>query len=459
MRELELRVVYRPVDELKPNPRNARTHSKKQIAKLAAAIREFGFLTPIIVDADGRILAGHGRVEAANLVGLPTVPTIQIAHLTDAQTRLFAIADNQIAALAGWDAEILAAEFRELSISGLDLSVELTGFDTAEIDAFIDGPVVSLPTDPADQVPLVLDGAKAVTRLGDLWMLGGHRLFCGDTREESSYARILDGENAQMVFIDPPYNVKIRGHVSGLGRAQHREFPMASGEMSDAEFLEFLRQIFRRLVHASTDGSIHYVCIDWRHVFDVLAAGRDIYRELKNIVVWAKTNGGMGAFYRSQHEFIAVFKNGTAPHVNNFGLGENGRYRSNLWTYAGANTFRAGRDEDLATHPTVKPVALVADAIRDCSRRNDIILDAFGGSGTTLIAAEKTGRLARLIELDPLYVDATIRRWQALTGQQATHSETGRSFDQTERAPLGEFPTGRVRVRVRSDMKGGRNGR
>ena len=217
--------------------------------------------------------------------------------------------------------------------------------------------------------------------------------------------------------------------------------------MFEAEFLEFLRQIFWMLVRASTDGSIHYICIDWRHVFDVLAAGRDTYRELKNIAVWAKTNGGMGAFYRSQHELIAVFKNGRAPHVNNFGLGENGRYRTNLWTYAGVNTFRHGRDEDLAAHPTVKPVALVADAIRDCSRRNDVVLDAFGGSGTTLIAAEKTGRRACLIELDPLYVDVTIRRWQALTGQQAANTGTGQTFDQTERAASRQISSPRPRRR------------
>ena len=273
--------------------------------------------------------------------------------------------------------------------------------------------------------------AHAVSRLGDLWILGNHKLLCGDALLPASYEQLLGNEQAQLVFTDPPYNVPIQGHVSGLGKVRHREFAMASGEMTEAEFTAFLGTLFANMVAVSADGTIHFVCIDWRHIYEVLSAGREVYAELKNLCVWNKDNGGMGTFYRSKHELVFVFKSGSGPHINNFGLGEGGRYRTNVWDYAGANTFRRGRDEDLALHPTVKPVTLVMDAIKDCSRRAGIVLDPFGGSGTTLIAAERCGRRGYLMELDPLYVDVIVRRWQGLTGKAAVHAETQQTFDQT----------------------------
>ena len=232
-----------------------------------------------------------------------------------------------------------------------------------------------------------------------------------------------------MVFTDPPYNVPIDGHVSGLGSVKHREFAMASGEMSETEFTKFLTDVLGNLAKFSADGAIHYVCMDWAHLRELLNAGHAVYDELKNICVWAKTNGGMGSLYRSQHEMVAVFKSGTAPHINNVELGRHGRYRTNVWTYAGMNTFGAERDEALAMHPTVKPVALVEDAVLDCSDRNGVVVDAFLGSGTTLIAAESAGRRCFGLELDPEYVDLIIRRWQKMTGESAVHAESGLSFD------------------------------
>jgi DNA modification methylase len=260
-------------------------------------------------------------------------------------------------------------------------------------------------------------------------ILGGHRLFCGDARRRESFEVLLSGETAQLAFVDPPYNVKIRGHVSGNGRVQHREFMQASGEKTSAQFTKFLEESLDLLAEHSVDGAIHFICCDWRHLDEMLAAGRRIYYELKNLVVWNKTNAGMGSLYRSQHELIFVWKNGRGKHVNNIELGRYGRNRSNVWTYAGVNAFGADRLDELAMHPTVKPVALVADAIRDCSRRGDIVLDSFGGSGTTLIACERTHRKGRLIELDPIYCDQIVRRWQKLTGKAALHGSTDQPFD------------------------------
>ena len=244
---------------------------------------------------------------------------------------------------------------------------------------------------------------------GDLWQLGPHRLICGDALDPRIVADLLDSEKAEMVFTDPPYNVAIDGNVSGLGKVRHREFAMASGEMTRAEFTAFLSSAFANLVAYSLDGSIHFVCMDWRHVGEMLEAGAANYAELKNMIVWVKDNGGMGSFYRSRHELIFAFKNGVAPHLNSFELGQNGRYRTNVWEYRGVNTLKSGRLEELALHPTVKPVAMIVDAIKDVSRRAGIVLDLFGGSGSSLIAAHKTGRRARVCELDPVYCDRILQ--------------------------------------------------
>ena len=422
-----LTIEHRPPGELKPYARNARTHSPKQIAEIAASIKAFGFNNPVLIDKDGGIVAGHGRVEAAKQLGLATVPTIRLEHLSDAEKRAYILADNKLAEKAGWDREILAIELQHLMSIEVDFDITATGFELPEIDVLIDE-LEAKPTkgDPADQVPAV--EGPAVTRLGDIWQVGPHRLICGDALAPETYARLLEGETAQMVFTDPPYNVRIDGHVSGLGAVQHREFAMASGEMSETEFTGFLATVFSNLVDASADGAIHFICMDWRHLGEVHAASRGRYSELKNLCIWAKTNGGMGSLYRSQHELVFVFKAGTAPHINNVELGRHGRYRTNLWSYAGANAFSATRDDDLAMHPTVKPVALVADAILDCSHRKGIVLDAFAGSGTTLVAAHKTGRRGFGVELDALYYNVILKRLAKVTKLEPVLAATEQTF-------------------------------
>lgn len=417
---LDLKVQMQPLASLRANPRNARTHGPEQIRKMGESILRFGFLNPLLVDADNMVIAGHGRLAAARLLGLAQAPTLRIDHLSDAEKRAYVIADNRLAELAGWDKSILAIEFQELQ--ALDFEVELTGFDIKEIDIIQDGEAGS---EPEDEIPAP---QPAISRLGDLWIMGEHRLMCGDALDLLCYRAVLDGDVAEVVFTDPPYNVPIRGHVSGLGAARHREFAMASGEMSQEAFRAFLTKVCRNLADHSADGSIHFICMDWRHIAEAMAAGTSAYSEFKNLVVWNKDNGGMGSLYRSKHELVFVFKKGKAGHINNVELGKNGRYRTNVWDYPGQNTFHRKRGEDLAAHPTVKPVALVADALRDVSARGAIALDPFCGSGTIIAACERAGRRARAIEIDPVYVDVAIRRWQALSGQQAVHEETGESF-------------------------------
>lgn len=417
-----------PIDDVHPNTGNARTHSRKQTDKIAAAIDRFGFVNPVLIDQNNMIVAGHGRVAGARKLGWKQVPVLRIEHLRDDEKRAYILADNRLAEEAGWDQDILAIELQALL--DCDFSIELTGFETSEIDGVLD---TGDDPDEADSVPPAPSEADTVTRTGDLWLLGKHRLFCGDATDPDSYENLMGRAKAGMVFTDPPYNVPIQGHVSGLGKNTHREFAMASGEMTSSQFEDFLAVIFENLVKRSKDGSIHYVCMDWRHLGELQSAGDRCYTELKNICVWVKSNAGMGSFYRSQHEIVYVYKNGTAPHINNFELGQHGRHRTNVWKYAGATSFGTDRDEALSMHPTVKPAAMVADAIRDCSNRNTIILDPFGGSGTTLIAAEMTGRRGYLMELDPAYCDTTITRWQDYTGGTAKLDRTGESFGRTTR--------------------------
>lgn len=421
-------VEMRPIAELRPHAGNARTHSRRQVRQLADSITRFGFTNPVVVGDDDTILAGHGRVMAARELGMTEVPTLRLSHLSPAERRAYALADNKLALNAGWDRELLAIELQALI--DLEFEVELTGFSLAEIDLALDAAADCDPggrDNPEDDVPPVPE--RPISRQGDLWLCGRHRLLCGDAREAADHDILLQGEQVDLVFTDPPYNVPIDGHVCGLGRVRHRDFAMAAGEMSDSAFTEFLAVTLGHAAARCRDGAIAFVCMDWRHMGELLAAGRQVFTEMKNLCVWAKSNGGMGAFYRSRHELVFVFKVGDAPHTNSFGLGETGRYRTNVWEYPGISSFGRERDAELALHPTVKPVALVADAIRDCSRRGELVLDGFGGSGTTLIAAEQTGRCARLIEYDPAYCDVIIRRWESFTGKRATLAASGESFE------------------------------
>jgi DNA modification methylase len=333
---------------------------------------------------------------------------------------------------AGWDEELLTLELQELSACDLEFDIEITGFSTAEMDSLVETMKPAEQGDPADDQLPSLGREAPVSRPGDLWILGNHKVYCGDSRRSKSFEILLGSEKAQMVFTDPPYNVPIDGNVSGLGRVRHREFAMASGEMSPSEFTRFLKTVFRNLVAFSIKGSIHFICMDWRHSSEIMKAGSSAYTELKNLCVWVKDNGGMGTFYRSRHELIYAFKSGDAPHINSFELGQHGRYRTNVWQYRGINSLGVGRQE-LALHPTVKPVAMIADAIKDVSSRAGIVLDCFGGSGSTLIAAHKTGRQARLIELDPIYVDRIIHRWEQHAKDDAVLASTDQVFSDVAR--------------------------
>ena len=443
-----LTITYRKPADLKSRPTSPRTHSKKQIEQIAASICEFGFTNPVLVDEDNRIIAGHGRVKAAKRIGMTEVPTVRLTDMTEAQLRAYVIADNRLAENAGWDRELLALELQSLSELNLEIDVTLTGFDLPEIDILLDElsaqGIDENEPGSADMVPDLAD-SPAVTRPDDVWLIGRHRLICGDALRAETYQRLMGQERAQMVFTDPPYNVPISRHVCGLGRTQHREFAMASGEMDRGAFIAFLEAVCANLADHSCDGAIHFICMDWRHMSEMLAASETVYDELKNLCVWAKTNGGMGSLYRSQHELVFVLKSGTAPHINNVRLGQYGRYRTNVWSYPGVNSFGANRG-DLELHPTVKPVALVADAIRDCSHRQGIVLDAFAGSGTTLVAAEKTGRIGYGIEIDPHYCDVILHRMRDVCGLEAVLEATGQAFtdlkaDRVQQAvPQGAHP-------------------
>lgn len=426
-------VVYRPIEDLTPYACNARRHTPEQIALIARSIEAFDFVNPVLIDRGTSIIAGHGRYEAAKKLGLSTVPTLRIEHLSDDQVRAYRIADNRIAELSDWEDDVLRLEIVDLAElqfeEELDFDLSVIGFSTPELDLIIADPREDAEG-PEEEVPAPDRDKPAVTREDDLWILGQHRLFCGDSLHPQSYDTVLDGETCRMVFTDPPFNVPVNGHVRSGNGGDHREFAMASGEMSDKAFRTFLSDVMARMVDHLMDGGIAMAFMDWRHIEELIASGKANGLDLINLCVWNKTNGGMGSLYRSKHELVAVFKKPGAPHANNVQLGKHGRNRTNVWDYAGVNTFGAGRAADLADHPTVKPTALVADALMDVSHRGDVVLDAFGGSGATLLAAEKTGRKARLIELDPLYVDVAIRRWQELTGQQAVHAVTGETWDQ-----------------------------
>jgi len=410
------------ISSLKPWATNARTHSKKQLRQIANSIREFGFTNPVLINDAGNILAGHGRIEAAKLLDMKSVPCIVLPLMSQAKEHAYVLADNKLALNAGWDEDILALELKSLMEMDTDFNISLTGFSIAEIDMVLDVASPEEPNDPDDDILPACIGDLTQSYEGDIWQLGPHRLICGDALDKGVVGALMDGRLARMVFTDPPYNIPIDGNVTnigGTGSIKHREFAMASGEMSSAEFTNFLKRSFENLCAHAHDGSIHFVCMDWRHLTEIIEAGNEIYTELKNMIVWAKDNGGMGSFYRSRHELIFAFKYGTAAHINTFDLGQYGRYRTNVWEYKGMNSRRKGRLDELALHPTVKPVQMIADAIKDVSGRGDIVLDLFGGSGSTLIAAHKTGRRAYLSEIDPIYCATIIKRWETFAHDDA----------------------------------------
>jgi len=433
----QLQIELRPIDQLKPDPRNPRRHSRKQIKQLARSIETFGFIAPALVDGEGRVIAGHGRILACQELGWSAIPTIRIDGLSEAKRRALMIADNRLAENASWDERLLAENLSDLSLAGLDFSIEVIGFEMGEIDLRITGLAEEEPAsqDPADTVPEPASSLP-VSRPGSLWLVGDHRVLCGSVLDMTAVEMLMGEECAAMVFTDPPYNVPIDGHATGLGKIHHRAFVMATGEMSSPAFATFLARSLRNQAAFCARASLLYVCMDWRHMDEVLAAGREINAQLVNLCVWAKDNGGMGSLYRSQHELVFVFKTGGGSHRNNVQLGRFGRNRSNVWHYPGVNSFGRKTKEGnlLELHPTVKPAALVADAILDCTARGDIVLDGFLGSGTTVMAAERIGRRCFGTEIDPMYVDTIVRRWQSLTGGTARDAASGATFDDLARA-------------------------
>lgn len=420
-----LAVEYLPTAIIKDRAENARVHKPTQIRKIADSIRSFGFVVPALVDDENVLLAGHGRLAAAKLLGLRSVPVVRVSGLTEPQRRALTLADNKLTDLSWFDAKKLKAEFSFLSHEVPEFRLESTGFDIVEIDKLLNADEAA---NDQDEVCLPERNAVPVIQPGDLWLVGPHRILCGSALARVDVARLLADQRIALTFTDPPYNVKIGGNVSGLGKVKHREFAMASGEMSRAEFtFQFLRPAFELIRDHSAPGAIAFDCMDWRHARDVEIAAEGIFAEHKNTIVWVKSNAGMSGFYRSQHELILAFKAVSGRNQNNFGLGAQGRHRSNVWQYPGVNTFRRGRQRELESHPTVKNLKMVSDAILDCSSPNDVVYDGFLGSGTTALAAALTGRLGYGIELDPIYVDVIIGRLFEGTGL-TVQLETGETF-------------------------------
>jgi DNA modification methylase len=428
MAQNQLQVEYLRLTLVNDYHRQLRLPSKKQIENTERMIRECQFMPPIMIDSNNHIVSGAHLLAAARRMDMDEIPVIKVNNLDEVQVQLLRIAHDNIATQSICNKEALAEEFHELMIRIPDIDLTVTGLEVAEIDLILE---IKHINEPEESIPQ-LETGPSIVQPGDLYQLGEHRLYCGDSLLPRSFEALMEDEKAQVCFTDAPYNVKIDGHVGNSGKTKHREFLQASGELDSDGFTEFLYTVKKLIAAHAQDGAIIFSCMDWRHLLEILTAGTRAGLTLQNLCVWNKDNGGMGSLYRSKHELVFVFKNGTGKHINNIELGKHGRYRTNVWDYPGVNSFGGGRMNELALHPTVKPVAMVSDALKDCSKRGGIVLDPFGGSGTTLIAAEKTGRKARLIELDPLYCDVTIRRWQALTGKQALNITTGQTFNKNQ---------------------------
>lgn len=427
-----LKIQNLELSKIKPYANNARVHDDKHIKQISESIKKFKFTNPIILDENFEILCGHGRYFSAQHLKLETVPTVIIDYLSDSQKKAYRLADNQLTIKGQWDENLLGIELKELSDLELDFDLTITGFETSEIDLLIQS-LDEVEEEKQEHTPYI-NPDEVISKIGDIWQLGKHFIICGDSTKKETYETLLKDKKARMVFTDAPYNVPIDKHVCGSGKIKHKEFAMASGEMSEEEFVEFLSSVFNNLIEFSKNGSLHYLCMDWRHIKDMTASTKK-YSEFKNLCVWNKSSAGMGSLYRSKHELVFVYKNGTLPHINNVELGKNGRYRTNVWDYAGVNSFGENKD-DLKLHPTVKPVEMVADAILDSTKQKDIVLDSFLGSGSTLIACEKTNRTCYGIEIEPLYIDTIIKRWEEFTDKKAIHIESGKTYSKLKKEIL-----------------------
>jgi len=433
-----LQIVPCPVDALKSHVRKLRKSDPAHVREIANSISTLGFNVPLLVGKDNVVVDGDSRLEAAKLLGLSSVPCIRVDHLDETEQRLLRLAVNRLGEKGSWDIGELEAEFKELIIA--DAPIEISGFSSDEIDQVVIGEDED-GCETGDLAPL--PGASAIAQVGDLFLLGPHRLICGDATDPALVKRLMRIDVARMVFTDEPFNVAIGGHVTG---GDHREFVMASGEMTDAQFLEFNQKWMDAVLPHLVDGGILGTFIDWRGLPIAHAAATTLGLTPLNLVVWAKTNAGMGSLYRSQHELLPLFKKGAASHVNNISLGKRGRHRTNLWTYPGASSLGSDARQGLQDHPTVKPTAMLQDALIDLTNRGEIVLDPFLGSGSTLIAAENTGRVCCGIELDPLYVDVIIRRYEAETGAAVILADTGATFEEVAARRRNDEATNATRL-------------
>lgn len=430
----DLRVITVAIGDIKPYDNNPWEHPPEQVKLIGRSITKHGFVAPILVNKDMVVIAGHGRLLAARELGMSHVPVIILPHLTEVEERSLRIADNKISHQGRWSVENLRAEFELIVEHDVSFDPVDIGFQTAEFDAVRFG---NKEECEPDLVPEPDPDAPLVSRPDDLWTStdGRYSILYGDARNKASYERLLADERADLSFTDIPFNVPVNGHVSGLGKTRHAEFAMASGEMSDEDFAAFTETVLTHQRDYSKPGSVSMQFIDWRSVEMMIGVGKRVYGTMLNLCIWVKTNAGMGSLWRSQYEMVCVFRTPGGKHQNNVQLGKYGRNRSNVWTYAGVNSFRKDRMKDLQAHPTCKPVDLIADAILDVTNRNDLVLDAFLGSGTTLLAAHKTGRRAAGIEIDPRYVDLAITRFTEKTGIHFTNQD-GQSFEEARAARI-----------------------
>lgn len=418
-----MNIINFKLNEIKPYENEIRNYNADHINKIVDSINEFDFTNPILIDENNVILAGHARYYAAQHIGFETIPSIIISHLNNSQKKAYRIADNKLCEKGQWNKNLLELEIKSFDIPNLEFPIELTGFSTTEIDLIINDEIQK-----EDNIEDFIDQNNIISKPGDIWQLGNHKLLCGDSLDIKNYKLLFNNEKANMIFTDPPYNVKISGHVqTNSGKINHKEFAFASGEMNADEFTSFLDIVMKNMISFSNPGALHYICMDWRHINEIMTAGNINYDEFKNLCIWNKDNGGMGSLYRSKHELIFIFKpDKNSKHINNVELGKNGRYRTNVWDYAGVNSFK--NNDDLKMHPTVKPYELIYDAILDVTKMNDIVLDPFIGSGSTIIASENSNRRCYGIEYEPMYVDTAIKRWKNLTGEKAINLYTNEYF-------------------------------
>lgn len=406
-------VIYLSPKSLTGN--SIKKFNKEELQITTKVIEKFGFQVPIVIDNNQNVIIGAALLQAAINLKIDKIPTVEVKNLSDEEVKMFTVAINKISTYGELDFENIIVDLKDwLYMPEYEITPEELGFSSIEIDnlLFTCDFENKCETNTNEIIP---ENITPIVQPGDLIKLGKHLLYCGDALESLSYKKLLGNNKADIIITDAPYNVKIQGNVTK--QKHHNEFANASGEMTSQEFIEFLQTAFENLADFSEQDSIHYLFMDWKHLWEIQNACKEVYGKLLNICVWNKLKGGMGSFYRSQHEFCLVYQNGTASHKNNIELGKHGRNRTNVWDYTGMNSGNIQAKKLTKLHPTVKPAAMLTDILLDASNYNDIVLDCFGGSGSTLIAAEQCGRKARLIEISPTYCDVIIYRWEEMTKQ------------------------------------------